>query len=299
MAKRHQSLVSLSHDHHHGLALALRLRQGNSALLNDGWTHDRQAQARVVQKFYDEELSVHFRLEEIVLFPAMVKHVEASSSLINALIIQHRQMEDLIHRIHTDDLTVLDRVLIDLGIILEQHIRSEERELFVMYEQHMPADVKQQLGEELQHRLGMSTASAMREESRMGVQTILISEDETEIRELLVVLFKAEGFRVFSAGDGQAALDIVQEYGRAITLLITDLGLPKLGGIELIHKALQINPGLKVIAASGFGHANVRAELLREGVADFFPKPFSPVDLLATARRLLEERAIQAGDQQG
>ncbi len=154
MAKRHQSLVSLSHDHHHGLALALRLRQGNSALLNDGWTHDRQAQARVVQKFYDEELLVHFRLEEIVLFPAMVKHVEASSLLIHALIIQHRQMEDLIHEMHTDDLTVLDRVLIDLGVVLEQHIRSEERELFVMYEQHMPADMKQQLGEELQHRTG-------------------------------------------------------------------------------------------------------------------------------------------------
>ncbi len=145
----------------------------------------------------------------------------------------------------------------------------------------------------------MLTAIAMSEKSGVKVQTVLISEDETEIRELLVVLFKAEGFRVFSAGDGQAALDIVQEYGSAITLLVTDLGLPKLGGIELIHKALQINPGLKVIAASGFGHANVRAELLREGVAEFFPKPFSPVDLLVTARRLLDEGATPAGDQQG
>lgn len=158
MAKRHQSLVSLSHDHHHGLALALRLRQGGNALLNDGWTHDRQAQAQIVRKFYDEELSVHFRLEEEILFPAMLKHIAGSSSLIHSLIAQHRQMEDLIHQLHTDDPAALDRLLTDLGVVLEQHIRSEERELFVVYELQMPVDMKQKLGEELQHRLGVLTS---------------------------------------------------------------------------------------------------------------------------------------------
>lgn len=152
MAKRHQSLVHLSQDHHHGLALALRLRQGNNALLNDGWTHDRQAQARIVQKFYAEDLSIHFRLEEEVLFPAMQKHIAGSFFLIHSLVAQHRQMEDLIHQMQTDDLTILDRALIGLGIVLEQHIRSEERELFVMYEGQIPVEMKQQLGIELHDR---------------------------------------------------------------------------------------------------------------------------------------------------
>ena len=159
MAKRHESLVSLSHDHHHGLALALRLRQGDKALLNDGWTHDRKVQARIVRKFYDEELSVHFRLEEQILFPAMLKHVSGCSSQIDSLIAQHRQMEAVIHQLRTDDLAALDRLLTGLGDVLEQHIRSEERGLFVSYEERMPPDIKQQLGHELQQGAGALTRS--------------------------------------------------------------------------------------------------------------------------------------------
>ena len=124
----------------------------------------------------------------------------------------------------------------------------------------------------------------------MGEKIVLITEDETEIRELLVILFRTEGFRVLSASDGQEALDLVQKHGADIALLITDLGLPKLGGIELIRKSRKLVPGLKVIGASGFGHANVRSELLNVGVVDFFPKPFSPIDLLVTAKRLIEEK---------
>jgi len=123
----------------------------------------------------------------------------------------------------------------------------------------------------------------------MEEKIVLITEDETEIRELLVILFRTEGFRVLSASDGQEALELVQKHGAEIALLITDLGLPKLGGIELIRKSRKLVPGLKVIAASGFGHANVRSELLNGGVADFFPKPYSPIDLLVTAKRLIEE----------
>ena len=130
MAKRHQSLISLSHDHHHGLALALRLQQGDKALLNDGWTHDREKQAERVLTFYDDELSVHFRLEEEVLFPAMAQQAPGSSSLIDTLIKQHRQMESLIGRLRGKGGTPFDQILPELGAVLESHIRAEERELF-------------------------------------------------------------------------------------------------------------------------------------------------------------------------
>jgi iron-sulfur cluster repair protein YtfE (RIC family) len=152
MAKRHPSLISLSHDHHHGLALALRLRQGASALLNDGWTHDRREQARRVLRFHQEELSVHFRLEEEILFPAMMKHVSHVSSLITDLIAQHRQMERLIARLQGSEPAPLDQILIDLGEILEQHIRSEERDLFPTYERDMPPQVTGEILKLLQQR---------------------------------------------------------------------------------------------------------------------------------------------------
>ena len=149
MAKRHKSLIELSHDHHHGLAFALRLRQGDNALLNDGWTHDRSEQAKRVKGFYDEELSLHFKEEEDVLFPAMVKEVPRCSGLVATLIEQHRQMERLIAEIATSDEVALMRQLVEFGELLEQHIRSEERSLFPIFESEVSGEVAFRVGEQL------------------------------------------------------------------------------------------------------------------------------------------------------
>ena len=102
------------------------------------------------------------------------------------------------------------------------------------------------------------------------------------------MMFESEGCVVLKAADGEEALRLVNAYRTDLSLLVTDLGLPKLGGIDLIMKARAMSPALKVIAASGFGHANVRTELRNVGVEEFFPKPFSPLELLATAKRLLK-----------
>ena len=120
-------------------------------------------------------------------------------------------------------------------------------------------------------------------------RTVLIAEDEGEIRELLAMMFESEGCVVLKAADGEEALGLVREHRADLVLLVTDLGLPKLGGLDLIKKARTVLPSLKVIAASGFGHENVRSELRKVGVVEFFPKPFSPLELLATAKRLLQE----------
>jgi len=121
----------------------------------------------------------------------------------------------------------------------------------------------------------------------MAGKTILVTEDESEIRELLCALLESEGYAVYAACDGQEALEIVRAHLGEIQLLITDLGLPKLGGIELIKRAREIIPSLKIIAASGFGHINVRSELRNVGVTEFFPKPFSPTELVEKAKAML------------
>jgi DNA-binding response OmpR family regulator len=120
-----------------------------------------------------------------------------------------------------------------------------------------------------------------------ALRTLLVVEDEGEIRELLAMMFEHEGCVVLKAADGEEALGLIREHQSDLVLLVTDLGLPKLGGIELIRQARIIIPTLKVIAASGFGHENVRSELRKVGVEEFFPKPFSPLELLETARRLM------------
>jgi iron-sulfur cluster repair protein YtfE (RIC family) len=161
MAKRHPSLVTLSHDHHHGLALALRLRQGDSALLNDGWTHDRVEQGRRVRQFYESELRPHFQSEEQVLFPLMKENVDGSQALVDALITQHRGMERLIGGIENADGGGLDMILTELGTLLGQHIRSEERELFPMCEEHMPPHIMEHIAREVE-RIHNEAASGTR-----------------------------------------------------------------------------------------------------------------------------------------
>jgi|WetSurMetagenome_2_1015567.scaffolds.fasta_scaffold309034_2 DNA-binding response OmpR family regulator len=121
----------------------------------------------------------------------------------------------------------------------------------------------------------------------MRGKAVIISEDEDEIRKLLAVMFESEGYTVYQATDGIEALELVRAHVDDVLLLVTDLGLPRLGGLELIREARALIPTLGVIAASGYGHMNVRSELRNIGVEDFFPKPFSPIELLETAHRLL------------
>ncbi|MBM2846705.1 MAG: Hemerythrin cation binding domain protein [Bacteroidetes bacterium] len=172
MAKRHPSLVSLSQDHHHGLALALRLRQGDKALLNDGWTHDRREQAKRVEDFYRAELCHHFIAEEKALFPSMRRHVPESSHLIDRLVLQHREMEEIVSHVSVAATHDLATLLVRLGEVLDQHIRAEERELFPMYEEKISEDVARAIQVEMDRLRGSKgesqASSTQRREPQRG-----------------------------------------------------------------------------------------------------------------------------------
>lgn len=116
---------------------------------------------------------------------------------------------------------------------------------------------------------------------------VLLAEDEEELRVLMGMIFEADGFKVFHAADGLQALEIFRDHVDEIGLLVTDLGLPKLGGVELIEQIRTIKPDVKIIGSSGYGPSDVREEVLKAGGDDFFPKPVVAGDLLAKARKLL------------
>jgi len=150
VAKRVPALIVLSHDHHHGLALALRLRQGDKALLNDGWTHNRKEQAKRVTEFHKEELRAHFRAEEDALFPVMREHVPESGHIIDGLLGQHREIERMVEELEGADEPRLSGILEAFGVLLDRHIRIEEREFFPLFEQSLPAETMRRVGEEIE-----------------------------------------------------------------------------------------------------------------------------------------------------
>lgn len=117
---------------------------------------------------------------------------------------------------------------------------------------------------------------------------VLISEDEIDINNLLTLILQAENFIVLQAFDGQSAWDTFVAHADEIDLLVTDLGLPKMGGVELIERARKLKPSVKIIGASGFGRNNVREEVMQAGADEFMPKPYVTAELVAAAKRLLQ-----------
>ena len=116
---------------------------------------------------------------------------------------------------------------------------------------------------------------------------VLIVEDENEIRLLVALLFELEHFTVYQATSGLAGLETFMGHRDEIVLLITDLGLPEMGGLELVQKVRQMKPSLKIIGTSGFGRQSIREELLKAGGDVFVAKPFGVDDLIKTSKRLL------------
>ena len=131
---RHSSLVPLSHDHHHGLALALRCRRQALGQLQPVGAEGLRDRAREFREFFAENLINHFRAEEEVLFPELSARLPESRDLIDLLVREHEQMRSAIPNLQEE--IGLAKLVFDLGDLLERHIRKEERELFPLFEEN-------------------------------------------------------------------------------------------------------------------------------------------------------------------
>jgi len=144
---RHPSLVLLSHDHHHGLALALRCRKQALGQLKPMGAAGLRERAKEFADFYRINLIAHFRAEEEILFPLMRAALPGSAALLDELLGQHEQLCQAVPRLEAG--RGLAKLIFDLGDLLEGHIRKEERELFPLFEAHIDAPQAEKIGVEL------------------------------------------------------------------------------------------------------------------------------------------------------
>lgn len=119
-----------------------------------------------------------------------------------------------------------------------------------------------------------------------GMGTILVVDDEDMIREVTRELLTSFGYTVYSAASGEEALGIYSSGEADIDLVITDLGMPGMGGAALLSELLKIDPKAKVIVASGYAATKEDKRLRR--AAGFITKPYTLDCLLDMVRRVLD-----------
>ncbi|MFP4021577.1 MAG: response regulator, partial [Halanaerobium sp.] len=127
---------------------------------------------------------------------------------------------------------------------------------------------------------------------------LLLVDDEKPIREKLVnnTDWKKEGYQIFAASNGEEALDFIKENG--IDILVTDIQMPKLSGMNLIEKSRKNSEHLKVIVISGFAEFEYAQKSIRFGVNDYLLKPFRSKKLLAVINKARDELIKEKNDEQ-
>jgi two-component system, cell cycle sensor histidine kinase and response regulator CckA len=121
-----------------------------------------------------------------------------------------------------------------------------------------------------------------------GTETILIVEDEPQIRNLAFDCLKFCGYDVLSSSSGLEALQLIERLGRPIDLVLTDVVMPKLSGRELSERISAIQPSAKVLFMSGYTNDSVVNHGILDGDTWFIQKPFTLESLVRRVREVLD-----------
>jgi CheY-like chemotaxis protein len=121
--------------------------------------------------------------------------------------------------------------------------------------------------------------------------TVLVVDDEEDLRDIMRRMLERRGFRTLIAGDSQEAIAVCRDHPGEIDLLVTDLGLPGVSGGELSQSARELRPGMRVVYISGLPKDIAVAEGQIEQDAVLVKKPFSTELLIEALRSVLAERA--------
>jgi CheY-like chemotaxis protein len=109
--------------------------------------------------------------------------------------------------------------------------------------------------------------------------TVLVVDDEEGIRMVASRMLGRLGFDVVTAGDGHAALDVFRERQRDLALVLLDLSMPKLGGVEAFEEMRTLAAGVPVVVMSGYGPDEALGKFREHRPAGFLQKPFAMNDL--------------------
>ncbi|MFY9908219.1 MAG: sigma-54 dependent transcriptional regulator [Candidatus Sulfotelmatobacter sp.] len=116
--------------------------------------------------------------------------------------------------------------------------------------------------------------------------TILIIEDEDKMRRLLELNLGDDGFTTLSAGDAESGMKLLRE--NSVDLVLTDLKLPGMSGLEFLQAVKRQNPALPVVVMTAFGTVETAVEAMKTGASDYVLKPFSLTEMRMVVHKELD-----------
>jgi DNA-binding NtrC family response regulator len=127
---------------------------------------------------------------------------------------------------------------------------------------------------------------------------VLIVDDEPGVRELLAMHLRGQGFVVAEATSGQAAIDAVERDPERYGLIVTDLQLPELDGMAVLHAVKSANPSVYVVVITGYATLDSAIQAVRLGAYDYLPKPFSLGQFDVAVQRVKDRYSLERENRQ-
>jgi CheY-like chemotaxis protein len=122
-------------------------------------------------------------------------------------------------------------------------------------------------------------------------ETVLVCDDDDGVRQLIVDVLALRGYRVLSARNGEEALHVARDHGARIHLLVSDVVMPALGGLELARQLRERDPALRVLFISGYADEPTRLAGPLGPHVHFLSKPFTASSLTQSVCTILESSA--------
>jgi CheY-like chemotaxis protein len=118
-------------------------------------------------------------------------------------------------------------------------------------------------------------------------RTVLVVEDERLMRRLLERVLSSDDTSVLLAADGQEAIDIYRDHKREISVVLLDLGLPRVSGWDVFNSLKGENPDVRIVVASGYLEPEVKKKMHEAGVEYFIEKPYRLDQLVETLQGVM------------
>ena len=123
-----------------------------------------------------------------------------------------------------------------------------------------------------------------------GPETILLVEDMDPLREIARRVLAGKGYTVLQAHNGKEAMELAARHAGPIDLLLTDVVMPEMNGVQLVEALVRTRPSLSVLFMSGYAEDEAMRHRVETARARFVPKPFSPASLLQQVREALDAK---------